>query len=106
MMNTKATKRAYWAKHVEDWKASGDSQSRYCRQHDLKPYQLTYWVQAFKMSPHATRSKGSKGFVSVQIPTPTSHTPGLTIRLPNSIRLEGVSAGNLSVVREIIGWPS
>lgn len=105
MKNTKVAKRVYWAKHVEDWKASGESQSRYCRRNSLNTYQLTYWAQVLKSKPIAIRSKAAKGFVAVQVTTPTTQAHGLTIRLPNGIQLEGVSTGNLAVVREMMGWP-
>ena len=106
MKTTKVTKRTYWAKQVEEWKASGDSQSRYCRRNNLNTYQLTYWAQVFKSKPKAIRSKAAKGFVAVEITAPTPATQGLMIRLPNGIQLEGVSTGNLAVVRAMMDWPS
>ena len=40
-------KRSLWKKHIESWQDSGLSQTEYCRRHDLKPHQLTYWKKRF-----------------------------------------------------------
>ncbi len=40
-------KRSYWQQHIESWQESGLSQTEYCRRHDLKPHQLTYWKKRF-----------------------------------------------------------
>lgn len=101
MADTRAKKRAYWANHVGAWKVSGQTQSGYCRQHSLKPHQLTYWVRVFKDEPEAVPVTPAR-FVPVQLASPGSH--GLTLHLSNGLRLEGIHAGNLSVVREIVGW--
>ena len=36
-------KRRYWEKHLKEWRESGLSQAEYCRRHDLRVYQFTYW---------------------------------------------------------------
>jgi hypothetical protein len=102
MMNTKQGKRDYWANQVKQWKASGETQSNYCRRHNLKPHQMTYWSQVYRSKPQSESASSSHGFVALKVID--SATPALTLLLPNGVRLEGVHAGNLSVVREIIGW--
>jgi hypothetical protein len=104
MTNTKEQKRAHWGNVIKEWKASGESQSHYCRLHNIKPHQLTYWAQISKPKPPAERPANPKGFVALQV-TDTQPT-GLTLRLPSGLQLEGVTTRNLSVVREIIGWTS
>lgn len=37
-------RRLFWAEHVRQWQDSGVSQRAYCRQHNLTPRKLTYWV--------------------------------------------------------------
>ena len=39
------TRRKYWKKHVNQWKESCLSQAEYCRQKELKAYQLSYWIK-------------------------------------------------------------
>jgi hypothetical protein len=38
-----ATRKRFWSAHVKQWQQSGLSQTAYCRQHGLKPTQLSYW---------------------------------------------------------------
>jgi len=101
MTNTKAGKRAYWAKHVKRWRKSGETKSSYSRRHNLKPYQLTYWVQVFESKPQAENKPSPKGFVPVQIVEPSIQ--GLTVKLPNGLKLEGIDSDNLDVTRALIG---
>jgi len=100
----KRVKTRYWANVVKVWKASGESQCHYCRFHNIKPHQLTYWAQVSKPKPPTERPANPKGFVALQV-TDSPRT-GLTLRLPSGLELEGVTTENLSVVREIIGWSS
>ena len=37
-------KQKFWSAHIEAWKKSGLSQAEYCRTQNLKPYQISYWV--------------------------------------------------------------
>ncbi len=105
MTNKLTEKRDYWANHVKAWKASGETQSSYCRRHQLKPHQMTYWKSIFENDTQTAQADArlSNGFVSVQMaarPIPQ----GLTIRLPNGLQLEGVHIDNLTLIQEIIGW--
>jgi len=104
---SKKEKRAFWAHHVKAWQASGSSRSAYCRHHDLKLHQLIYWISTLDanviVKPRASPVAASSGFIPVRVtPSPQS----LTVRLPNGIRIEGVGAANLSVIREMMGWCS
>jgi hypothetical protein len=40
-------KRTYWKQHIESWQQTGLTQAEYCRQHNLKHYQLVYWKKHF-----------------------------------------------------------
>lgn len=44
-MDTMQACRAVWLGHVQAWHDSGLTQAAYCRQHDLKPKALAYWVR-------------------------------------------------------------
>jgi hypothetical protein len=101
-MNEKDERRAYWSGHVRDWQASGKTRSEYCRSHNLTAHQLTYWIKVVEPTLLPTEMAG-KGFVAVQVSEPRVATAGLTIRLANGVRLEGVYAGNLNVIRELLG---
>ena len=57
MKETPSTKRAYWKRHIDAWKHSGESQAAYCRRHQLKADQMIYWRQVFS----------DEGFVAIDI---------------------------------------
>jgi hypothetical protein len=40
-------KRSFWRQHIEDWRSSGLTQIAYCRQHELRSHQFTYWKKRF-----------------------------------------------------------
>jgi len=40
-------KRTFWKQHIERWRSSGQTQRDYCRQHELRPHQFTYWKKRF-----------------------------------------------------------
>lgn len=46
-------KRRYWKDHIDSWKASGQKQTQYCRQHDLKLHQFVYWRRKYLPRPEA-----------------------------------------------------
>lgn len=103
-LSKKEEKRRYWEDHVNQWQSSGESQSNYCRQHQLHLHQFTYWKQALDgKSSKAVAT--SAGFVKVEvIPAPQLSTQRLSIRLPNGIHIEGANADNLPMIQEIMGW--
>lgn len=42
-----AEKRRFWEQQIQQWKDSGLSQTEFCRLHNLKAHQLTYWKKRF-----------------------------------------------------------
>lgn len=45
-MKSLQSRRVFWAKHVEQWQASGLTQVAYCQLHDLKPKAFGYRVRS------------------------------------------------------------
>jgi transposase len=43
LSDSSPTKREQWQQNVAKWRASGMTQTAYCRQHHLSRYQLVYW---------------------------------------------------------------
>ena len=52
--------RQVWKTHIERWKQSGHTQVAYCREHELKPHQFTYWKKKFD------RTDGDISFVPLR----------------------------------------
>ena len=45
---SKEEKKEYWQQHLNDWKQSGLSQSKYCRLNNIKPTTFASRVRSFK----------------------------------------------------------
>ncbi|MFZ5364994.1 MAG: IS66 family insertion sequence element accessory protein TnpA [Patescibacteria group bacterium] len=43
-------KRKIWGQRIHEWQREGISQSEYCRRHNLKDYQFTYWKKRLAVS--------------------------------------------------------
>jgi len=107
---SKKDKRVYWANHVKQWKASGGSQSDYCRCNQLKPHQFTYWKHVFSTMPKQDfnpKPAIANGFVAVQLThssNPQAQEQALMIQLPNGIRIENPRLNSLALIREMSRW--
>lgn len=86
----------YWRSHLKAWRESGMSQARYCAEHNLKPFNFSYWKKKLEQS-------ASGGFVEIQTPlqlTPP-RAPLLEVRISESfelslnLRLPGAILGRL-----------
>ena len=102
MNNARKEKRAWWANHIKAWKASGKTQSGYCRQHQIKPHQLIYWKQVFETG--SEQVPASSGFIPVQVASSQPRSQGLTVRLSNGVCVEGIQTDNLTITQTLIEW--
>ena len=70
-------RRLFWKEHIDRWQQSGTTQVAYCREHDLKPHQLTYWKKRFIQNVDATVS-----FVPLRFSqNPSANIPGTSLNL-------------------------
>lgn len=81
-------KRRTWADHIENWKASGQSQVEYCQRHDLQYHRFTYWRQK-----HLRQARSSSSIVEISLPVPQddSSSPAMCpirILTPSGLRIE------------------
>lgn len=60
-------KRAEQNRHIEQWRASGLSQSEYSRRHGLKMATFNYWVRRMEAEGAHPVSQLSTSFLPVQI---------------------------------------
>ena len=89
-MQSSRSKPRYWREHVEQWQLSGLSQKAYCKQHDLKPHNLSYWKNKLGTQQEA---KATGGFVAVSLePTSVVLPQGLSLHLSNGHRIDGFSS--------------
>jgi hypothetical protein len=89
-----------WREHVSQWSDSGLTRAAYCRVHDLCPHNFSYHKRKDSTGLIPVKHKPS-GFVSVQrLPEPQHHDP-LTLHFTNGVRLVGITASNVSVVKQL-----
>lgn len=75
--------RQHWQSIVQGWQDSGLTQADYCRKHQLKPHQLSYWKSVF------CAPQKSPAFIPVATAVATSPSPQvIAVVLPNGVRLE------------------
>ena len=53
---TKSYKRIEWEERIKDWKASGLSKAKWCRENGVKEHQMYYWLQRID-DDRVTKSK-------------------------------------------------
>ena len=106
--NKHHSKRTYWENHLQAWRESGKTQQAYCRDANLKPNTFCYWKR--KLARHETAStiadenvRQKSAFVAVDLNRSRATQDGLAITLPGGIRLTGIDAQNLPLVKLLVG---
>ena len=90
-----------WLPHIEAWEKSGQSQSAYCREHNLVKSRFTYWKLKLRPTASCRQTDSVSGFVPVRVQG--NAISGLTLRLPNGITIEGVCGDNLRLAQQLAG---
>jgi len=97
------TNHTFWLDHTAQWLSSGLSQSAYCKQHDLCRKRFNYHKQRSNLAEQ--KNNPSTEFVPVQLETsttPCTPTMGLSLRLNESLCIEGITAHNLMLVQPLL----
>ena len=96
------TDTTFWTNHIEQWKKSDLSQAAYCREHQLDQSQLSYFKRKFAgtLMPGKPKVKSS-GFVSVQVTPQVQPIEPLTLHFANGAHLSGITAANVTVVKQL-----
>ena len=91
--------RQFWQQHVKNWQESGLNLAAYCRQLDLKYYQLRYWKSRLSEDPAGV------SFVPLQLssnlPVPISYAP-LRLHTPNGFSIDVSGGFDPCVLRQLI----
>ena len=92
---------AYWQRQIDQWKSSGQSQVKFCQTNDLSYHRFVYWRRKVERGRDGRQDKReSGGFATVDYRDDANC--GLTLSLPNGLVLRGISASNVSVVRQLL----
>lgn len=96
----------YWHHHIQSWQQTDNTQSSYCRTHNLNYHRFIYWRRKLTAYGPGTRQGVLRsGFVPVKAAPPVVSS-NLTATLPNGVILQGIAADNLSVVKQLLGLQS
>lgn len=80
MTVSKKDKRAFWLNHINQWRASGLSQAKYCLKENISQHSFSWWhLRRFKDKPE----KDSMCFVPVVV----KETENISIQVQNDIHL-------------------
>ena len=98
----------YWVKHIEAWKTTGLSQAKYCREHQLKPHQFSYYKCQYIKQKKLDSAQVS-GFI--QLPSPgnlvtNSLSPALCLHLSEQQSIEGITSDNIHLVKLLLRYLS
>jgi len=92
-----------WGRHIQNWQNTEQNQSAYCRDQDLNYHRFTYWRRKFANQANPPRHPIQRsGFIPVK-PCSSEGTQSLTATLPNGVLLQGITASNLPVVKQLLG---
>lgn len=82
--------------HVQAWQQSGLTQKEYCRQHQLAPHLLAYWIRRCRKQ-HAPQARG---FVPVSLSAST--TPVMELLTSSGARLLFYSRPEVAYLQELL----
>jgi hypothetical protein len=96
-------RQAEWQAHIDAYRASGLSGSRFCQANDLIYHQFVYWRRKFSGTEPVVRHgahAGVGGFTQVVVERPGSVE--LTIELPGGLTIHGIQHQNLDLVQALL----
>jgi hypothetical protein len=100
--NQSKTRSTVWGTHIQDWQTTEQSQSAYCKAHDLNYHCFIYWRRKLVgPTKRKTKPAGSSAFVPVQS-SPMIVVEELSLTLSNGMTLRGITSSNLPVVRQLL----
>ena len=93
----------FWLDHIKHWQDSGLSQTDYCKERDLKPHNLSYHKRKQERNQPNTQltTPTSTGFLQVNVPPVAVLPEPLTLHFTSGLQLTGLTANNLSLVKQL-----
>lgn len=102
MTTTKTTNQnhPFWRDHLTQWREANVSQRAYCREHQLCPHKFGYYKRTLATDLLPTIPTNT-GFVSVQVLPEFNPPEPLTLHFTSGLRLSGIGADNLGLVKQL-----
>ena len=92
--------RQFWRDHLAQWRDANVSQQAYCREHQLCPHKFSYYKRTLPTDLVSTTPTHS-GFVSVQVLPEFTPSNSLSLHFTSGLRLSGIGADNLGLVKQL-----
>lgn len=90
-----------WQRYLADFEQSGLSGMEYCRRHNLVYSRFSYW--RIKLNrPRTSTPEIRSAFTKVVTVNNDDSGSGLTLSLPNGVRIGGIHDGNLALVSKLL----
>ena len=100
--NQSETLSTVWGTHIQGWQTTEQSQSAYCKAHDLNYHCFIYWRRKLVgATKRKTKPARSSAFVPVQS-SPIIVVEDLSLTLANGMTLQGITSSNLPVVQQLL----
>lgn len=83
-----------WQQRINDWKQSGLNQTQWCKQHQLKVHQLSYWQRKLSNEPDSK-------VIPLAILSPKSYSTEKLILHIDNIRIEATQQQTVALIKAL-----
>ena len=105
-MNTRVSKRTVnrqrWRERIETWKASGQSQKAFCKDHHLGLSAFQRWCRMFKVEDAERDIPSAQPVHFLPVRVGASITSHLTVRIQDDLRIEIPEGFDAKLLRQVI----
>ena len=91
----------YWQEQISAWEQTDQTQKSFCEEHDLDYHRFGYWRRKNREQSSSEVVQQGPGFVPVRHAIDRIAS-GLTLILPNGIRVQGIEASNLPLLSQLL----
>ncbi|MBU5593903.1 IS66 family insertion sequence element accessory protein TnpB [Amphibacillus sp. MSJ-3] len=98
----KSTKRIEWEARIEDWRASGLSKAKWCRDNGFKEHQMYYWLQKINNSASPTDQPANIDWLPVQVTDELDEPKGSVLIHIDRFSVEVQSGSDIGLLSKII----
>lgn len=100
---SKSYKRIEWEARIKDWKASGLSVARWCRENGHKDHQMYYWIQKIDGSPKKSKHKSpTVDFLPVKVTSELDEPKGSVLIHINQIFVEVQPGADIHLLSKVL----
>lgn len=92
----------HWTGHIQRWQRTEQTQSAYCRDQNLSYHRFNYWRRKLTTPSKLDQNPARfSAFVPVKTCLPVV-VRELSLTLPGGMVLQGITSGNLPLVKQLL----